>query len=324
MNKSFNLDKFKKNFHTITNLNKEILRMKNTIQTKLSHLKTVYSELSKKNNKKIFVFCLDSFFFQYRAFSVEMDNLDKFRTLLSNRMYCDYYKLYNLVSTYIKDNSADLNGDELEYKSFPIYKDLDTSHEYSNEDISSIHNMTLQFVNHLEMKYENTCEKITNYNDKNRGGFSVSNFLNTLDFENMILKQQITLYVNYISFFHVSQKKQFTRLLTKLQEFDAEVEENINVNFMSSIDDIDDSEPMNEFYSMDETGDTLETTEKDDVVIQNQDDVVIQNQNDVVIQNQDESDNGESDNGESNKTNETFSDDNNDFRIHTIRNPSNE
>jgi len=133
--------------------------------------------------------------------------------------------------------------------------------------------------------------------------------------------------VNYISFFHVSQKKQFTRLLTKLQEFDAEVEENINVNFMSSIDDIDDSEPMNEFYSMDETSDTHETIEKDDVAIAKPDvtikkpdvaitkpDVTIKNPDvtitkpDVTIKNDDESDNGDS-----NKTNETFSDNNNDF-----------
>lgn len=122
--------------------------------------------------------------------------------------------------------------------------------------------MILQFVNHLETKYQYTCEKISNYNERNRGGFSVSNFLNTMDFENMILKQQITLYVNYISFFHVSQKKQFTRLLTKLQDFDGDVEENINVNFMSSIDDIDDSEPMNEFYSMDDNSESDDEKDK--------------------------------------------------------------
>ena len=126
----------------------------------------------------------------------------------------------------------------------------------------------------------------------------------------MILKQQITLYVNYISFFHVSQKKQFTRLLTKLQEFDVEVEENINVNFMSSIDDIDDAEPMNEFYSMDETSSPLEIAENNEPIKKVSES----------LKNDDVTDNGElmkkndvSDNGESNTSDETFSDNNNDF-----------
>ena len=46
------------------------------------------------------------------------------------------------------------------------------------------------------------------------------------------------LYVNYISFFHISQKRQLSRLYTRLDDFSREVDTNINVNHAFSIEDI--------------------------------------------------------------------------------------
>jgi len=81
--------------------------------------------------------------------------------------------------------------------------------------------------------------------------FSISNYLNTMEFENLLVKQQLSLYLNYIAFFHISQQKQLKRLLTKLQEFDADIEDNLNENGMCSIDDIENAEPIEDFFRMD-------------------------------------------------------------------------
>jgi hypothetical protein len=70
----------------------------------------------------------------------------------------------------------------------------------------------------------------------------------------MLVKQQISLYLNYIAFFHISQHKQLTRLLAKLQEFDTDIEANLNVNGLCSINDIENTEPINDFFKMDEDG----------------------------------------------------------------------
>jgi hypothetical protein len=86
---------------------------------------------------------------------------------------------------------------------------------------------------------------------KNRAGFSISNYLNTLEFENLLVKQQLGLYLNYIAFFHISQQKQLKRLLHKLEEFDADIEDNLNENGMCSIDDIENAEPIEDFFKMD-------------------------------------------------------------------------
>jgi hypothetical protein len=70
-------------------------------------------------------------------------------------------------------------------------------------------------------------------------GFSLSNFLNTLVHENKLLYEQIELYVNYMCFFQISQKKQLKNIYSKIIDFDKEIDENININKTYSIDDIE-------------------------------------------------------------------------------------
>lgn len=246
-NLSHNLEKLKSTFHNILLLRNDVTKVKTQINTKIMDLKTIYGELSKTTTKKALLFSLDSFFFQYKLFSVELENIDRFRILLNNRMYCDYYKLYTLIVNYIKDNSDDLSADKIDFYTFPPYKDLDPFQEYSLDDIKHIHEDIMKYINFLYECYEVNQGKITNYNSKTRIGFSISNLLNTLEHENSILKQQISLYVNYLSFFHISQTKHLKTLLTRLKEFDNEIEDNVNGNHAYSVDDVEEADTLRKF-----------------------------------------------------------------------------
>jgi hypothetical protein len=179
---------------------------------------------------------------------MEMEHIDRFRALMNNRMYCDYYKLYGIIINYIKENREDLQVDELEFKSYPTYKDLEPFQEYKLDDIREIHSNILVLINTLYLKSYSKTDDIEHYNENHRVGFSISNFLNTLDYENRLLREQINLYINYISFFHISQKKQLNRLYTRMQEFYREVDNNININRTFSIDDIHDEDRLHRFY----------------------------------------------------------------------------
>jgi hypothetical protein len=246
------LAKLQSNFQNIWILKDEIIKTKQIISAKLAHLKTAYGELTKKTAKKMYLFCLDTFFFQYKTYSIEMENLDKHRVLLNNRMYCDYYKLYVLITTYLKENAEELDIEQVDMRTFTPYKDLEPYHEYNLDDIKVLHATILGFIKHLQFRYDTNEYNIRNYNTKNRAGFSVSNFLNTMEFENLLVKQQIGLYLNYIAFFHISQQKQLKRLLAKLQEFDSDIEENLSVDGLCSINDIENTEPINDFFKMEE------------------------------------------------------------------------
>jgi hypothetical protein len=245
---AFQIEKLKNDFDNIITVKREISKIKKVVAEKLAQLKTVYNDLVKTNSKKIFLFCLDSFYFQYKTFAMEMEHIDRFRTLMNNRMYCDYYKLFHIILNYIKENRAELDISELELKTYPVYKDLEPFSEYKIEDIKEIHANILHILNKL---YGITVEKsdnIDHYNEKHHVGFSISNFLNTLSYENKLLQEQIHLYVNYMSFFHISQKRQLRRLHLRMQDFYREVDNNINVNKTFSIEDIGDEDRLHQFY----------------------------------------------------------------------------
>jgi hypothetical protein len=245
---AFQIEKLKNDFDNIITVKREISKIKKVVAEKLAQLKTVYNDLVKTNSKKIFLFCLDSFYFQYKTFAMEMEHIDRFRTLMNNRMYCDYYKLFHIILNYIKENRAELDISELELKTYPVYKDLEPFSEYKIEDIKEIHANILHILNKL---YGITVEKTDNidhYNEKHHVGFSISNFLNTLSYENKLLQEQIHLYVNYMSFFHISQKRQLRRLHLRMQDFYREVDNNINVNKTFSIEDIGDEDRLHQFY----------------------------------------------------------------------------
>jgi hypothetical protein len=244
---NIHISKLKSDFSNIISIKSEIAKTKLLVSEKLQHLKTIYGELLKTNSKKIFLFCLDSFYFQYKTFAIEMDNIDRFRLLMNNRMYCDYYKLYNIILNTIKECN-EIVLDESEIKSFPVYKDLEPFQEYKVEDINDLHDNILLLINKLHSQSSSKKYNIDHYNEKHRIGFSISNFINTLEYENRLANEQISLYINYLSFFHISQKKQMQRLYSRIQEFHKEVNDNINVNQTFSIDDIKEEQKLNRFF----------------------------------------------------------------------------
>ena len=200
---AFNMDKLKNNFESILTLKRKVLQTKTEIHERLLQVKKMYTDLMKQNTKKVMLFCLDAFFFQYKSFMLEIENIEKFRVLLNNRMYCDYYKLYTLITQYFKDHSVDIDNDDLNAKTFPVYKELEPSQEYKLEDVKGIHASILYLINTLHLKSEGQRNIISGYGDDSKIGYSISNFLNTLQYENLILQEQTNLFLNYLAFFYL-------------------------------------------------------------------------------------------------------------------------
>lgn len=263
---AFKMDKLKNNFDGILTLKRKVLQTKTTIHERLQQVKKMYTELMKQNTKKVMLFCLDAFFFQYKSFMMEIENIEKFRVLLNNRMYCDYYKLYTLIIQYFKDHSIEIENDDLNAKTFPVYKELEPSQEYKLEDVKGIHASILYLINTLHTKSAGQRNTITGYSDDSKIGYSISNFLNTLQYENLILQEQTNLFLNYLAFFHISQKKQLKRVLSKLEDFSNEMDNNLHNNMSFSIDDIEDDNVNQDDYLRDESDEEIDTPEQDSVL----------------------------------------------------------
>lgn len=234
---SYKIEKIQKNFSSLILLNQKIENEKSNLRLKLKNLKDTHAKMSKSNNKQIFLFCLDSFYFQYKIFSMELDNLEKFDDLIKNRTYCDYYKLYKLILKYINENNDELEI-EINHSLVPVYKDLEPFFDYGVENIKLVHENMIDCIKSMFDTVLKKQDVINEYTTKKKAGYSISNFINTLTHENNVLKAQLDLYLNYISFFHISQQKQIKRLFDSYINFEKEVDNNISSEHAFSFDDL--------------------------------------------------------------------------------------
>ena len=231
----FNIETMKSKFQEMIQIQSQILEKRSSLTEKLTDLKQLYSDLVKKNTKKIFLFCLDSFYFQYKTLVVEMDNINRHISMINNRIYGDYYKLYHIIIT--QTTAANINIDSVStaFQKYTPYKDLEPFHEYKITDIIQLHDDILRIINHLYAHHLSKEGDILEYSNKVSSGIAVGNFMQTLCYENTIFREQILLYVNYLSFFHSYQHSHLLKLFQRVNSFFIEIEEDILNNGASNI-----------------------------------------------------------------------------------------
>ena len=204
----------------------------------LEKLLLTYKTLVDQNKRKDLLFCLDSFFFQCKIFNQEFDNLNHFRLLFYNRLYCDYYKLYSLMIDDINELKL-LTNHDYNITKYENYKDLEPTKEYNLQDIESINKDILDILSKLCFKYTKMAKYINDYNKNNQVGYTISNFLNTLTYENNNLLEKITLYKNFIAFFDQSHINHFEKLISDYEIFKKDLKENITSSNYLTINDLD-------------------------------------------------------------------------------------
>jgi len=223
-------------FKNLIGLEKVALDHKNAINNKLGEVKNTYQYLIKNNNnKKIFLFCLDSLFFQYKCHSMEYENLSKSLILIVNRMYGDYYKLYNILIVQLKEKNIALKSIE-DPKKFSVYKDLEPFHEFSMAEIVDIHQSIMEIIQELHTHYNHLEKSAYQYSITSNVGMTIANFMHTLQYENTLLREQIHLYINYLSFFHASHENYLQKLVQKIQHFQQDMEAEIKNEQGENID----------------------------------------------------------------------------------------
>ena len=221
------IDRFSTDFKIILLNIKYIENKREKVVESLVQLKTQYSELIKTNTKKIFLFCLDSFFYQYKIYSAELEQIESSRKMINNRMYCEYYKLYGIIVSYLGELKLSYDNKQSLLKLCPIYKDLEPFIEFDAVDVENIYSNVVILITHLQEHLTKNNMEIDNYKEEKGIGFSISNFINTIKNENLVLEGQIRLFMNYLAFFISSQKKQYDRICYRMTNFSKEIEDNI-------------------------------------------------------------------------------------------------
>lgn len=216
--------KLKNEFMEVKNTVDKIVEMSVAIKRKLGQLKEIHTDLIKDNDsKKIFLVCLESFHFQYKAMLFDTDNLHRNFLMLTNRAYCDYYNLYNMLHKLFEDYKIDIPT----VAQHLIYNDLEPFCEYSLENIYLVHDNAVELITCLIGKLRENEFSVNKYKSKSQSGIRIANFINTLEYDNKIMKDQIELYTNYCKFFQDTQLKYFTKLLDKVKALQDDIDADI-------------------------------------------------------------------------------------------------
>ncbi len=221
------------------NIYKQIQQLgyiKKSIVGKLDQVKQIYGDMVKSNNnKKIFLLCLDSFHFQYKAFNVELNNLDRLYLLLSNRAYNDYCSTYALLHKHYVEYGLQIPTESMHKP----YKDLEPFAEYTLDEICLAHNNSVQLLDGLKKKHKSNADSIISYKEKMMLGIRISSFIYTLEYDNSVLQDQIRLYDSYFQFYYEVQTKYFSGLLSKLKAFMGQIDGEIKIPDNSLIEEND-------------------------------------------------------------------------------------
>jgi hypothetical protein len=213
------LNELKVSFTKIADAKNEDLKTFEILEIKMHKLKEMYTEFVNNNKSNLFVFGLDSFRFQGKLIDIEYNDMKRLFLAITNRMYCEYFKLFKIIVEYIKYDCDDkklldfINVND----NYPVYKDLEPFKQYDFETIQNLHELLINLLTSLNNILINKEHDLKLYQTKNNIGLSIDNFVNTFNFNNVMLKEKIVLFITYLEFFHKLHNKYFKRFTTKLQ-----------------------------------------------------------------------------------------------------------
>ena len=231
------ISKLKIDFNNITSIRNNVKSVFDILQLRINKLKLFYSEFIKNNKNKLFVFGLDSFHFQSKLIDVEYDDMKRLFLAINNRMYCEYFKLYKIITEYVYENINDKKITEIiKVNNFPVYKDLEPFKEYSFETTTEIHENILVIVNSIISNLNTRENELNIHRGKQAIGLNIDNFITSYNFELTVIKEKISMFLTYIEFFHNLHTKHLKRFSNKIQlmythiNTDIRFDENIEMN----------------------------------------------------------------------------------------------
>ena len=240
--------KLKKDFNNIINVRTTVKNIFDILQIRIDKLKKLYEEFIKSNKNQMFVFGLDSFNFQSKLIDIEYDDMKRIFLAIGNRMYCEYFKLYKIIVDHIKVSVFDKKIIEMvKTNNYPIYKDLEPYKEYKFEIILDIHENILNLLSILISILNNKENELLLYKTKQSIGLNIDNFITTFNYNIIVMKEKIIMFITYVEFFHKLHTKYLKRFSNKIQLMyshinnDIHFDENVELNKKN----VDDSESLN-------------------------------------------------------------------------------
>ena len=226
----------KKSFSKLIELRTEVHTTFIGLNNIVSKLNTIYADFITKSQDKVLIFGLDSLRFQSKLIGIEYEDMKRLFYAINNRMYCEYYKLYKIIMDYIVENVNDGKIIEIVKSDayvFPVYKDLEPFKQYDFETIQQVHEAILVFLNTLCTHINSKDQELKTHEMTNKSGLNIDNFVMSFNYNLVVVKEKVNLFINYVVFFHTSHLKLLTRFVMKVNLMMKQVKSDINLDGMS-------------------------------------------------------------------------------------------
>ena len=213
------INQLKLNFTHIIDIREQVISIFDILQQRIDKLKLLYADFIKSNRDNLFIFGLDSFQFQSKILDIEYDDMKRLFLAINNRIYCEYFKLYNIIVSYVCETIKDKKALEMFSinNSFPVYKDLEPFKQYKFEIIQEIHENILLLLSSTNNYIINKEHELKLHQGKQEIGLNIDNFVNTFNYNVSSIRDKTLLFITYVEFFHKLHIKYLRRFATKVQ-----------------------------------------------------------------------------------------------------------
>ena len=226
----------KKTFTQLIELRAEVHTTFIGLNNIITKLNSIYTEFIKKSQDSVLIFGLDSLRSQSKLIGIEYEDMRRLFYAINNRMYCEYYKLYKIIMEYIIENVSDIKIVDMvksDVYIFPVYKDLEPFKQYDFEIIQSVHEAILVFLNALSSHIISKEQELKTHQMTNKTGLNIDNFVMSFNFNLVVMKEKVALFINYVVFFHTSHLKLLSRFVMKVNLMMKHVKSDINLEDIS-------------------------------------------------------------------------------------------
>ena len=230
------IGELKKSFMKLIELRTEVHSTFVGLNNIVTKLNTIYADFITKSQDKVLIFGLDSLRFQSKLIGIEYEDMKRLFYAINNRMYCEYYKLYKIIMDYIVENVSDAKIVEMvksDVYVFPVYKDLEPFKQYEFDTIQRVHEAILIFLNSLCSHITSKDQELKTHQTTNRSGLNIDNFVMSFNYNLVVVKEKVNLFINYVVFFHTSHLKLLTRFVMKVNLMMKQVKGDINLEGIS-------------------------------------------------------------------------------------------
>ena len=230
------INELKKSFSSLIDVRADVLNTMNGLTNIIVKLKNIYADFIKKNQDKILVFGLDSLRFQTKIIDIEYEDMKRLFYIINNRMYCEYYKLYKIIVEYIAENVSDEKIIEMvksDIYVFPVYKDLEPFKQYEIEVLQNINEAIFRFLSAICSYIMNKEQDLKRHQVLNKTGLNIDNFVMSFNYNIIVMKDKVSLFISNMTYFHSLHLKLLTKLSTKISLMMKHVKSDIKLENLS-------------------------------------------------------------------------------------------